>query len=73
MTLAELDSGVTARVDALPDEPDVASQCASMGLSVGAAARVLRRAPFGGPLHVRVGDVELAIGRDLAARVRVSR
>ncbi len=73
MTLAELDRGASARIDALPDDLDAASQCVSMGLRVGASASVLRRAPFGGPLHVRVGDVELAIGRELAARVTVSR
>lgn len=72
MTLADLDRGAGARVAALPDDPDAASQCASMGLTVGASATVLRRAPFGGPLHVRVGDVELAVGRELALRVVVS-
>ncbi|MCC6647324.1 MAG: ferrous iron transport protein A [Polyangiaceae bacterium] len=71
MTLAELARGAAARVVALPDDADTASQCQSMGLQIGASVELVRRAPFGGPLHVRTGEVELAVGRELAARVVV--
>lgn len=42
-----------------------------MGMIPGASVVVLRRAPFGGPLQVRVGDVTFALDRSLAALVYV--
>lgn len=42
-----------------------------MGIVPGADVVVLRRAPFGGPLQVRVGEVTFALDRSLAALVRV--
>lgn len=44
----------------------------AIGLGEGQTVTVLRKAPFGGPLHVRVsGGVELAVDRELARRVEV--
>lgn len=45
----------------------------AMGVVEGQSAQVLRRAPFGGPLHVRVGESSFALGAELAAAVYVSR
>ncbi len=36
---------------------------AALGLTPGRRVAVLRRAPFGGPLHVRIGPTELMIRR----------
>jgi ferrous iron transport protein A len=36
---------------------------AALGLTVGRHVTVLRRAPFGGPLHLRIGPSELMIRR----------
>ncbi len=44
----------------------------AVGLTEGAAVTVLRRAPLGGPLHVRVSTgTELAVDRELARNVEV--
>ncbi len=43
----------------------------AMGVAEGRPVRVLRRAPFGGPVQVRVGDASFALGLALAAEVRV--
>lgn len=44
----------------------------ALGLGEGVTVTVLRRAPLGGPLHVRVsGGVELAVDRELACHVEV--
>jgi ferrous iron transport protein A len=44
----------------------------AIGLGEGKTVTLLRRAPFGGPLHVRVsGGAELAVDRDLARKVEV--
>jgi ferrous iron transport protein A len=36
---------------------------AALGLTVGRCVTVLRRAPFGGPLHLRIGPSEMMIRR----------
>lgn len=45
---------------------------AELGLVPNAALEVVSLAPFGGPLVVRVGEAEHALGRDLADTIRVS-
>ncbi len=45
---------------------------AAVGLALGDEVLVLRRAPFGGPLHVRTrAGGEFAIDRALASRIQV--
>ena len=45
----------------------------AIGLFEGTTVTLLRRAPLGGPLHVRVsGGAELAVDRQLAKHVMVS-
>ena len=44
----------------------------AIGLGEGVEVTVLRRAPLGGPLHVRVsGGAELAVDRELARNVEL--
>ena len=44
----------------------------ALGLGEGVTVTVLRKAPLGGPLHVRVsGGAELAVDRQLARQVEV--
>ena len=43
-----------------------------MGLIEGAEVQVLRRAPLGDPLHVRLGDCELSLRCSEAELVEVS-
>lgn len=44
----------------------------AVGLGEGETVTVLRKAPLGGPLHVRVsGGAELAVDRELAAKIEV--
>ncbi|MDP1829277.1 MAG: FeoA family protein [Archangium sp.] len=44
----------------------------AIGLGEGVTVTVLRKAPLGGPLHVRVsGGAELAVDRELARHVDV--
>lgn len=71
MTLSDVAKGEAAQVRGLPEDPDAASLCAAMGIAIGVRASVLRRAPFGGPLHVRVGEIDVAIGRELASCILV--
>ncbi len=58
---------VGARLDA-----DVAAWVAAVGLNEGEEVTVLRRASFGGPLHVRTGSGgEFAVAREIAGKLDV--
>ncbi len=61
---------VIASLDASAED---AAMLDGVGLSPGRTVTVLRRAPFGGPLHVRVDTgVEVAIDRALASHVTLA-
>jgi len=72
----------TLLADVAADAEYVVSRCnthdveklrylASLGLTPGAAIRLEERAPFHGPLHVRVGDQTHFLGYELAQVLRV--
>lgn len=55
-------------------EDDLSRWLAAIGVGRGDRVTVLRRAPFGGPIHVRTHTGgELAIDRALALAIRVER
>ena len=71
-TLASAAIGSRVRIVATRLDPDVAAWIAAVGLSKGEEVVVLRRAVFGGPLHVRTGaGGEFAVAKDIAARLEV--
>lgn len=77
-TLADLEPGESARVARVSDDdPDLLRYLDSLGLQLGALVAVLDRAPFDGPITVRVGEngaaAEHAIGRAVARALRVER
>lgn len=70
--LATLGIGVVARVVAVSLEEDLLRWLAAIGIARGDRVTVLRRAPFGGPIHLRTHTGgEFAIDRHLAERIRV--
>jgi DtxR family Mn-dependent transcriptional regulator len=74
LTLAELAPGELARVVRVSDDDAPRLRYLSeVGLTPGADVIVLSRAPFGGPLALRVSGVERQIGPTLAAVVMVER
>ena len=75
-TAANLDAlalGVEARVDGFDAlDADLAAWLRAVGIAEGSRVTVLRRAVFGGPLHVRVSTGgEFALHRSLARAIRV--
>ena len=44
---------------------------ADLGILAGARIRVVRKAPFGGPIEIEVGGSRFMIGRGLAERILV--
>ena len=72
--LSELAIGQRAELVEHAVEPRDGAWLAGFGLAIGEHVTVLRRAPFGGPLHVRAqSGVEFAVGADLAAKLLVQR
>ena len=72
--LSTLGAGATARVERMGDEsPDFLSYIETLGLMPGVEIEVSGRAPFNGPLLVRVAEREHALGDEVASKVWVIR
>ncbi|MDA2938094.1 metal-dependent transcriptional regulator [Acidobacteria bacterium AH-259-A15] len=64
------DLGTICRVD--DGNPELLRYLAKIGLVPNVTVEVLERAPFNGPLTVKVGDFEHMVGRDVAADIYVA-
>ena len=53
------------------NDPELLRYLGRLGLYPGAAVCVRRREPFSGPLFIRVGETEHAIGREVGDSVYV--
>jgi DtxR family Mn-dependent transcriptional regulator len=70
--LADLDEGSTAILRRVSDtDADALRYLAQLGLVPGTEIEVTDRAPFNGPLTVRVGDRSHVIGRELCRSIQV--
>jgi ferrous iron transport protein A len=61
LTLNRLHPGESGTILALEASEELYQRLVALGLCAGKKVRLLRRARFGGPLHVRVGTTELMI------------
>lgn len=71
MTLNELPTNQEAQVVAVDGASAVMLRIMEMGLVPGAPVRVRKRAPFGGPLELRVRDYLLSIRANEAKAITV--
>jgi ferrous iron transport protein A len=73
MKLLDLPLASTARVVALALDAAAACRLRAVGVFEGEAIMVLRRAPFGGPVHVRTSSGgEFALDRRIALAIEVA-
>jgi len=71
-TLADLDVGVAAEVmQVSDDDPSLLRYLADLAITPGSTVSVVERAPFGGPITLRIGGTTRAVGPALAERVLV--
>ena len=63
----ENEKGCIARVD--ENEPQLLQYLASLGLLPDVDIEVKEVAPFGGPLLVKIGDTQYALGREVASKI----
>lgn len=72
MSLAGVPLGSRCRVTGIRFASPLAYRLMEMGLIEGAEIEVLRRAPLGDPLQLRVGDYELSVRSCDAALIDVA-
>jgi DtxR family transcriptional regulator, Mn-dependent transcriptional regulator len=72
-SLAELAAGISARVQRVADEDaERLRYLAQLGITPGVSVTVVRRAPYDGPITLRVDGGEQQVGPALAAQVLVA-
>jgi ferrous iron transport protein A len=72
MTLDEVPTRTPVTVARLLLAPADQRRLVELGLRAGVRVEVLRHAPFGGPLALRVADGLLALRRSQAGRIEVA-
>jgi DtxR family Mn-dependent transcriptional regulator len=70
--LSQIDVGQKARVIRLrDDDPALLRYLAGLGVVLEATLTVVEKAPFGGPIHIRVGSATHALGKQVTDQVFV--
>jgi len=72
MTLTNLPVGKDARVTAVRGTGSVTRRLMEMGVIPGVAVQVIKMAPFGDPIEVRIRGYSLAMRRTEADAIEVS-
>ena len=71
-TLRELPAGSTAKVVNVHGEGAVSKRLMEMGVIPGTEIRVIKTAPFGDPIQVRVLGYSLALRKNEAASIEIA-
>jgi len=72
MTLTNLPIGETAKILAVKGDSEITRRLMEMGVVPGVAVRVIKSAPFGDPLEVRLRGYHLALRKSEADTIEVS-
>ena len=72
-SLADLPVGQQAEIESIDCERGLSRRLMEMGLLPGTAVRVVRVAPLGDPIELRVRNYSLSVRRAEAARIAVNR
>jgi len=70
-TLDQLVPGESAVIDAIGGPASTARRLMELGLAPGTSIELIRRAPLGDPLELRIRRVHLSLRRSQAKHVRV--
>lgn len=71
-TLASLRTGESGVIASVQVAPELAPRLAALGFQVGHVVQVIRRAPFAGPLHLRIGTTDVIMRRHDAASITIT-
>ncbi|MCU0240462.1 MAG: ferrous iron transport protein A [Pyrinomonadaceae bacterium] len=72
MSLAKLKVGETAKVTSIEGENSVAKRLMEMGVVPGTEVHLIKTAPFGCPLEIRVKGYNLALRKTEAEIIKVA-
>jgi len=72
MTLKDAEIGSTVRIDSIA-ESSIKQRLMTMGLIPGTRIEVLRSAPLGDPIAIRLRAYNLALRKDDAEKIEVSK
>ena len=71
LTLDQARTNSTLKISSISGGWGVRRNLNEVGLHVGDSIRILRKAPFGGPLMVVNHGTKVAVGRQLAEKIKV--
>ena len=71
MTLKDTDTGMVVRIESIA-ESKLKNRLMTMGLIPGTRVEILRSAPMGDPIAIRLRSYNLAMRRDDAVNIKVS-
>lgn len=71
MFLIDVDRGKQVKVIGIRGGQELSFKLRQLGLLPGDRARVMRQAPFGGPIMIEVNGRTIALGRGIAAKITV--
>ncbi len=72
LLLRQLATGESATIVRLDVDHELQKRLVALGMRVGKAVKVIRRAAFGGPMHVRIGTTEIILRTAEAALISVT-
>ncbi len=71
--LIDVEKGVQVKIASFTGAPGYTSRLNRFGLYPGDLARIVRQAPFDGPVLLEVRGMEIALGKNIAAHILVDR
>lgn len=71
MTLAQLKQGQTGRICGLLRDDEITLRLAELGFMEGQQVVVLRKAPLGDPVSVRIMDYEICLRKSEASGIQI--
>ncbi len=72
LTLTALPAGNRATISQLHASPELSQRLNALGLRIGQAIEIIRRAPWHGPLQIRVGTTDLIMRESDAHCIHVT-
>ncbi len=72
MTLANLEIGAVAKVKNVTGNSAVSRRLMEMGIIPGVSIKIIKTAPFGDPIEIRVRGYNLAMRRNEAEAIEIS-
>ena len=72
MTLANLEVGTAGKIKSVNGSAAISKRLMEMGLVPGVLVKVIKTAPFGNPIEIRVRGYNLAMRRNEAEAIEIS-